>query len=241
MGWKHDTSAIVGTWFDSNLQLTGLAAHKIIVPSGDLSVNMEHEIIRTILEWNTLFSSVSVIADPSNFFGGIIELRKRGIAVTEFTQQGQGMLRASDNLYTILKNKVFVTYEAPDLRGHIVNAVAKNEGHGIRIVKEKNSRAHVDGAVALAMSAYDARINFGSNSTDPVNFELPFSEERMSPEELKRRAGLATLPPEFRDFKTKGDIEKAWEEWDQQGVPVVEVPTLPEPDFYLEGDDDYYE
>lgn len=217
VGIKHDTSAVVGVWHDARERLTGLAHHKIWVPTGTLDYNMQDEIVKHIVWLSKQFRSIRVVADPAHFYGGIVDLRNNGIPTEEFNQSGVQMLSASNHLYTLLQNQNFVCYEAPDIRSHVVNAVAVDKGRGFRIEKKSNTRNHVDAVIALAMAAYDSFENAGVDTSEPLVFEQPFSDlSAWEVEDKQKIMTESTLPPELRDFSTKQERDQIWAEWESE-------------------------
>lgn len=217
VGQKHDTSAIVGIWYDHTQNLAGVAHHRIWVPSGELEYNMANEIVKHVLWLSHQLMVVQVVADPSNFYGGIVDLRAAGIPTEEFSQSGTKMAQASSNLFSMLQNKRLLNYEAPDLRQQVLNTVAKDTGHSFKIVKQKNSKKHMDATVALAMALYDARGNYGIDTSEPLTFEFPFADRTVRDQEDREKIMREQhLPPELRDFVTKDERSAVWKAWEEE-------------------------
>jgi phage terminase large subunit-like protein len=107
----------------------------------------------------------------------MLRLKQKGIPTREFPQTVPGMTAASQLLYDLFKNKNIEAYPDDELRRHIQMAVAETNSRGFRIVKSKVSKRHyIDGAVALAMAAYEAVNQGGVDISIPVVIESPFSD-----------------------------------------------------------------
>lgn len=222
VAYKQDSSAAVAVWHDpgsqEERQITGLADHKIWEPEGELEIHMEKEIVSWILELAANANVSRVVCDPSNFYGGIIELRNHGLDVVEFNQQGSKMVYASSNLYSILKNKVFVAYPAPDIRQHILHAVAESKGRGYRIKKESEGNK-IDAAVALAMACFDIKENHGVDTSEDLVFESQFHDlrdEEYEDRKISEERAREGIPPQLRSHLTQEDLNRVWNEMEQE-------------------------
>jgi len=77
---------------------------------------------------------------------------------------------------------------------HVTLAAAKNKGRGFRLVKDDESGAPNDAAIALAMSAFDAVKRMGVDTTVPVVWESPFSDFTGIPAKDSRQIAEEGLP-----------------------------------------------
>lgn len=177
IGMKHDCSALVGTYYDSTRRKCGLAFHRIWTPPKDgslldLESTVEAELIKLWTEYNV----ISVVYDPAQFQRSAVSLTRKGIPLIEFTQTGQPMVFASQNLYDLLRSRNLEAYPDPELRDHIRYSSAEQTSRGFRLVKGKNMKFPIDAAIALAMAAYYSVNQGGADTTSPLTMILPFAD-----------------------------------------------------------------
>jgi len=153
--------------------------------------------------------------DPTYLHRSMTTLKKKGLPVEEFTQSVSNMEKASQNLFDLMMTGRLLAYQHDDLRSHIQFAVGESKGKGMRIVKEKNARYKVDGAVTLAMAAYDVIERAILPREKPQIITSPFGEvatirrhgiDQMmyieqpdgTPKKITRREFEESLPPALR-------------------------------------------
>lgn len=175
-GITQDCTAITLVGYDAQRAKLGLVYHKIWTPSPGQPVDLDAVELR-IMELYNSFQVVSIVYDPTHLMQMMSRLKNRGLPVRSFEQNQTNMVMASQLLFDLLRNRNLEAYPSDDLKKHIRMAVAEATPRGFRIVKDKVSkRHHVDGAIALAMSAYDAVSNGGVDISVPVRLVSPFSD-----------------------------------------------------------------
>lgn len=205
-GAVRDSTAVVGVQYNYDTGMVDLAFHKIRRPTHDERVDLESAVESYILSMNEQFKIAAVVYDPRHMIRSMQRLERLGLRTVEFTQTARNMVSASEALYDLLRTQRLGAYPADDLRDHIKFAVAEEKGGGFRIVKQdKNSRHHVDGAIALAMACHEALQNHGVDTSQPIRIEHPDSDvsafgrdEPMSEEEIPlplRSGNTLTAPP----------------------------------------------
>lgn len=176
VGTKHDASAVVGVYYDRKRGMFGVAFHRIWEPTEGEILDLEETVEQYVLDVSQRFRIQKVVYDPHNFIRSMVTLRKKGLRMEEFPQTVELMTSASQLLYELMRSGGLEAYPAEDLRRHIELARAEQKGRGFRLVKEKNSRAKIDAAVALAMACYGAKDFIGSVDDKPIRIESPFSD-----------------------------------------------------------------
>ena len=117
----------------------------------------------------------------------------------EIPQSVDRMTKVSQSLFDLLQNQRIDVYKDSEARQHIMNAVAKQETRGFRIVKDKQERTvrkPVDFSVALAMACYTAIESGTANVDAPLVISSPFSD---STGWKQADQAQAFLPWELRD------------------------------------------
>lgn len=173
---KRDCTAVVGCTHDSARGKTIQLFHRIWTPKKgewfDLEATLEDYLLRKYSEYNV----VNILCDPAHLHQTLTRLKFRGLPVSEYTQTVNNMIKASQSLYDVLKYNNLESYPDEELKRHIQMAVAEVTQGGFRLVKNKsNAQAHMDGAIATALSVYDAVNRAGAGVSQPLSIINPFS------------------------------------------------------------------
>jgi phage terminase large subunit-like protein len=178
-GVKRDCTAIVGVTYDSKRGKVIQLFHQIWTPKSNDPIDLDETAMKYLIDHSKQYKIVSICCDPSQLLQIMTNMRKLGLPVREFTQNSSIMIDASQALYDTLRYKNFETYKEDEMRSHIQNAIAKVDGRGFRIVRDKSNRSArrpMDAAVALAMATYDAIQRMKVNMDVPIIIESPFSD-----------------------------------------------------------------
>jgi hypothetical protein len=180
---KRDCTAVVGVAINPATGMIGEVFHKIWTPVEGQDFDLEGAVIDYLRMQRRRFNLALVGYDPTFLHQVQMRLKAEGFVMKEITQTTSHMTEASQALYDALKGKRFQTFPDPEARAHIQNAVAKQEGRGIRIVKayKPSERSAVrnkpiDYAIALAMAIWTAVNDGGIDISKPVMIESPFSD-----------------------------------------------------------------
>jgi phage terminase large subunit-like protein len=209
VGVKHDTSAVVGVYYDYATKEMGLAFARIFEPAGDEILDLEETVEAYLREVYSELNVQMIWADPTHFYRSITGLRKEGLPVEEFSQTGTNMAAASAALYEALQYEKLKVFRHEEMRGHIRFATAKPVGSSFRIVKSEETRRPIDGAVALAIAVYNAIQHGGVDISNEIRISSPFSdntghavpvgvEQAQLPPELGGNTRWEEYPPELR-------------------------------------------
>ena len=197
IGAKHDSSAIVGVYYDSKRNKVGLAFHAIWVPIQGETLDIENTVEAELIQMWKKFKLIGVLFDPSQFLRSGVSLRRRGLPMIEFPQTEGNMTLATGAFYDLLTTRNFEAYLADDLRDHVRFSTVRTTPRGYRLTKGSNSKK-IDAAVALAMACYYAVKVGGIDLSLPVVLVNPFSDMSSmrvpsinNPSEMK-------LPPALR-------------------------------------------
>jgi phage terminase large subunit-like protein len=175
-GIKNDCTAVVGTYFDYKKGEVGIAFHRIWTPPPDEAFDLT-VIEDYIWDMSKYLPIAAVVYDPTQLHQAMTNLQKKGFTTIPFQQTVENMTKATHNLYDLLKNGNLSAYEADDMREHIRFAAAEVKGRGYRLVKPlKSGRKKIDGAIALAMAAYDSVMRGGVDTTEVITVESPFGD-----------------------------------------------------------------
>ena len=150
IGVKSDASADVGVCFDPGSKKLMVAFHKIWRPSKGKPVSLDtvKDFVREIHRKN----NAKGCADPSQAFLMIQQLWSESrIKVEEFAQTQAAGVKMGETLFSLIRDGNLIAYESPELREHVLNAVAVDTGAGIRMTKRKSTRK-IDAAIALSMA-----------------------------------------------------------------------------------------
>jgi len=194
IGIKHDDAAIVGTYYDPKEGKCKQAFHDIWKTDPEYPLDIEHTVENKLVEMNELFNIVAVLYDPYQFHRSATTLKTKGLPMIEYAQSESNMTAASQNLYDLYKTQRIEHYSADDMEEQVTLAAAKNKGRGFRLVKDDESGAPNDAAIALAMSAFDAVKRMGVDTSVKVVWESPFSDFTGIPEKSSRQKEEEGLP-----------------------------------------------
>jgi phage terminase large subunit-like protein len=176
-GIKRDSTALVAVGYDSKKAKLGIVYHKIWSPHAGDQVDLDVTVEKELLMLYNKFKIVSIVYDPTHLMQTMLRLRSKGLPTKQFDQTIPNMTAASQLLYDLFKNRNLEAYPDEELRRHIQMSVAETTSRGFRIVKNKVSkRHHIDGAIALAMAAYEAVQSGGVDISIPVRLRSPYSD-----------------------------------------------------------------
>jgi phage terminase large subunit-like protein len=85
----------------------------------------------------------------------ITTLQQAGLPIEPFPQTQPNLTLATETLYSALTNRPLRLYDAPNLRGPVLNAASVETSRGFRLAKEKQS-LKIDGAVVLSFACVAA-------------------------------------------------------------------------------------
>lgn len=157
--YKHDSAAVVATYYDLAQKKVGVALHRIWEPGGK-ELDLDATIGDTLRELRQSYHIVKVLYDPYQLVSLSQQLRRDGLPMLEYPQSVANLTAIGQNLYDLIKGHNLIAYADADLRKQMSHAVAVQSSRGWRIAKEKASNK-IDAVVALAMSAY-ATVTFGA-------------------------------------------------------------------------------
>jgi hypothetical protein len=86
IGTKHDSSAVVGVYYDSKRNKVGLAFHAIWIPIQGETLDIENTVESYLINIWKVFKLIGVLFDPSQFLRSGVSLRRRGLPMIEFPQ-----------------------------------------------------------------------------------------------------------------------------------------------------------
>jgi len=147
---KNDNAACVTTHLKDNLPHLG--PFRIWRPNPQIDLEA---IENYVLQLASDFNLVACGYDPYQMAHIAQRLEKRGVKMVEFPQTVDRMTHAGSNLFDLIQQSRLIIYNAPELRTHVLNAVAKETPRGLRLIKD-NVKRKIDAAIALAMSCVGA-------------------------------------------------------------------------------------
>ena len=162
IGFKHDSTAIVTTTWEPQLDRVRLVRHKIIQPTPDNPLDFEGAVEGELLDLKRRFHVQRVLFDPWQMQGTAQRLRRAGLNIEEFAQSPGNLRQASQGLFDLISSRRLVMYPDQEIRLAASRAIAKEMPRGCwRIAKDQQSHK-IDVIVALAMSAHAAVLNQSS-------------------------------------------------------------------------------
>ena len=196
---KRDCTAIVGVSLDNKKGRIGLMFHRIWTPIDGVDFDLDKTVEAFLLECRKKYNVAKIAYDPTFIHQTMVRLRSIGMRTEEIPQTVDRMTKVSQSLFDLLQNQRIDVYKDAEARQHVLNAVAKQEVRGFRIVKDKQERTvrkPVDFTVALAMACYAAIESGTVNTGASVVLSSPFSDHKgwKNPD-----ASQAVLPWELRD------------------------------------------
>lgn len=168
VGVKHDTTALVGVWYDYATKDVGLAFCDIWEPTGDDILDLEATVETKLRQYYSDLNIVSVWADPTHFYRSITGLKKEGLPIEEFKQTAPNMTSATSTLYDLLQFRKIKFFQHEELRDHIRFSTAKPSGSSFRISRAEEGRNPNDGCVALAIACYNAVSHGGHDTSQEI-------------------------------------------------------------------------
>ena len=152
---KHDSTAIVATFYDKKTQQVRLVWHRIFQPSPDNPLDFEQTIERTLRELNKRFLVRQILYDPWQMQASAQRLIKDRLRLEEYPQSPGNLTAISQNLFDLIQSQSLVLYPDAEMRVAAARTVAIEMPRGWRIGKDKQTHK-IDVIVALAMSAWAA-------------------------------------------------------------------------------------
>ncbi len=186
VGRRHDSCAVVWSQWDGKLLNVGqrfwMNPHRRTDPRHDawaLNLQLVEDFLRELYELYPFPSVIDeddgyrhpgpkFVYDPHFFVRSAELLEGDGLSMVEFPQSDAKMVPASQNLFELVKTGAIVHDGNPVLSRHMRSVVPKQKERGWRINRPEGSTKHIDGAVALAMSAYAASAEF-DDTDEPFN------------------------------------------------------------------------
>lgn len=195
---KKDTSSVAAVGYNAAAGKIGLVFHKIWTPIKGEDFDFETTFEAYLLQQKKRYNIATVRYDPYQLHKSSMTLRRAGLRMVEFPQNGDNMTNATSALFDVFRNKTLETYPDDECLKHVKNAIAVNSGRGYRLAKEKSRgeerRYHkpIDFTVALAMAIHDA-IERGGSDVKPIVVTAPFADMQSRPTQQM------FLPYELRD------------------------------------------
>ncbi|MBE0573868.1 hypothetical protein IH575_03130 [Candidatus Dojkabacteria bacterium] len=176
---KRDSTAVVACCYDASKGAIIEVYHKIWTPIPEQQLDLDATLKTELIQLYTKFNVVSINYDPAHLYQLMLQLGQMGYPVREFGQTQGNMIKASQNLYDLLKFRRLWTYKDDEARTHVQNTVAQSESTGFRIVKQKQTSRGMtkpmDYTVALAMAAYRAIEGGGVDVSHEIRIVSPFA------------------------------------------------------------------
>lgn len=157
---RRDSTAVVAVSREEG-GLIVLRQHRIWRPTEGHPVLPEETAVPYLRQLAREYDVAAVYYDPHHFESAGVKLGREGLPAVAFEQTPDNLTRAGSALFDAITAGTLRVYNAPDLRVHVLNAVAVESARGWRLAKEKASRK-VDAAVALAMAVEASRHYSGS-------------------------------------------------------------------------------
>lgn len=152
IGYRRDTSAVLGVYRDLDMGKFCLAFHKI----WEAPVHIP-DVTQYVVDRFNDESIAGIWFDPHQWAGEAQRLTVDGYGryLNEVNQTGPFMIQVGTNLHTHMQREDFLLYDAPDLRRHFSWCAVKMTEQGPRIIKTTQTR-QIDGVVAGAMALWGA-------------------------------------------------------------------------------------
>jgi phage terminase large subunit-like protein len=176
---KKDCTAAVGVTLDTSNGKMILMFHKIWTPHEGDPLDLESTLEAYLMEQAKRYLISEICYDPVQLQQMMARIRAKGIPTFEFSQHPNNMVKASQALFDLLKSENLWAYPSEDMREHLMNAVAKEEGRGFRIVKDMRNKTIFkpqDAVISLAMAVYRAIEKMGMSMPTNIIVESPFSD-----------------------------------------------------------------
>lgn len=161
IGIQGDHSGGIARDWDSLSQKFRLRAHKRTQPD-DYAGKDRRAAVQDMLEWVwRLHQEQTLLAcgyDPDQFEMAAAELEQRGVHMVRFTQNL--MRDQADTQYrNLVLNLQLLNYPAPDLREHVLNAIARELGNNAIRIRKPNNARKIDLCIADSMCCEIVRLN----------------------------------------------------------------------------------
>ncbi len=191
---KHDCTAVVGGTYDQKRGKYIQLFHKIWTPRPGDPLDLDNTLGAYLEDRCRMFNVVKIGFDPSWILQLMLKLKGKGLPVEEFYQTPKNMVEASQAFYDLLKFENYEAYPDDEVRSHILNTVAQEEGRGFRLVKDRNrtSSKPMDFSIAAAISTYLAVKVMARYAQTVIEIESPFSDMCESKPDMR-------LPFQFRE------------------------------------------
>lgn len=160
---KHDSAAVVSTYYDPELGKVVLARHRIWQPSAREPLDLDNTIGALLRELFVSYPIGEIWYDPFQMHDLSTRLRSEGLPMVEFPQSVPNLTMMGQNLYELIHGGNLVLYPDDYMRTCASHAIAIQSSRGWRIAKEKTSHK-IDAIVALAMSTLAVILDCGKET-----------------------------------------------------------------------------
>lgn len=152
-------------------EMTRLVAHRIWRPSGKGDIDLRQTVLPWLLDLKRRYGSIRVLYDPYNLSTLAQIAKEKDIHMRELSQTQGNQTVFTTTLLELIRSGALRTYQAPDLREQVLNAVMVETARGVRLAKEK-ARKKIDAAVALAMAVWGCQERGSYQVRPPVVYDL---------------------------------------------------------------------
>jgi phage terminase large subunit-like protein len=198
IGPKHDCSAAVAVYYNTETNRPGLAAHRIWTPDPDENFDIRATVEAEIFNWWKFFQIAQIGYDPYQFHASAVTLQNKGLPMIEFTQTTSNMIAATQSLYSLLRAGTFDVYKDDEFRDHVRFAPVQASSRGYRLLKNKHAKFPIDAAVALAMATHLSVQPGAVAKSEPLRISSPFSDVSVHKIPSYRAKEEAKLPWQLR-------------------------------------------
>jgi len=150
---KRDCTAVTAVGFRDGAPF--LVRHRIWTPTPGSPVIPEETAAPYLRKLHKDFRLKRVRYDPAHFETAAIRLGRAGLPMQEYTQTADHLTRMGTALFDVIRYQRLGIYPAPDLRGHVLNAAAKETARGWQLIKQSETQK-IDAAISLGMSVQAA-------------------------------------------------------------------------------------
>lgn len=192
---KRDCAAVVavahaGGW-------VRLARHRIWTPTKAHPLDLEETIEAYLLWLADHYRLSSVRYDPTQMARSAATLTKAGLPMVEWPQTVGNLTTSTTDLYDLVRDRRLAVYPDPELRQHVLNAVAVATARGWRLDKSKSSKK-IDAAVALSFACVGANAAATTGECASISTMPPHGRDR-----VVRRGDLVWRGPDAKRYVDK--------------------------------------
>jgi len=150
VGLSGDYSALSAVNKDYN-GMVSLVDHRVFIPGKNEKIDLESTVEASLLLWQRQYNIAAVFYDPWQCHRSASALRQQGLKMTEVPQSESNIIKYSQILFSLFRDRKIRLYPDDMVREHLLNCGATQTNRGWKITKKSKNRK-IDLTISLSLA-----------------------------------------------------------------------------------------